>query len=158
MDDPLPELHAIELTFPSLISEFYEEYPNITQEFVTEFTLKSAEYSKQLNISLKIYAKIDYSTDPSEKITMNSYIKFAYDLLSLLSSIIRNLELEACPKDKIGSQIGILDDLIIRKQNLILTTYHQAASRELIAFHDKNLRSSLEDQLQKHLENRKSED
>ena len=158
MSDPLPDLQTIELSFPSLISEFYEEYPNITQEFVTKFTLKSAEYSKQLNISLKIYAKIDYSKDPSEKITMNSYIKFAYDLLSLLSSVIRNLELEACSKDKIGSQIGILDDLILRKQNLILTTYHQAARREFIAFHDKNLRSDLEDHLQKHLENRKSED
>jgi len=158
MSDPLPELHAIELTFPSLISEFYENDPNITQKFVTKFILKTAEYSKELNNSLKTYAKIDYSKNQSAKITMNSFIKFAYDLLSLLSSIIRNLELETYPKDRIESQIIILDDLILQKQKLISTTYYQAARRELIAFHDKNLRSDLEDYLQKHLENRKSQE
>jgi len=158
MDGPLPELHSIELDFPSLISEFYNDYPNILEEFVSKFILKTAEYSKELNISLKTYAKIEYSKDQSAKIAMKTCIKFAYDLLSLLSSIIRNLELETCPKEKIESQIMILDDLILRKQNLISTTYHQAASRELIAFHNKDLRSSLEDHLQKHLENRKSEE
>lgn len=158
MGDPLPELHAIELTFPSLISEFYEDHPNISKDFVSKFILKTAEYSKQLNISLKTYAKVEYSKNPSLKITINSFIKFAYDLLSLLSSIIRNFELETCPKDRIESQIIILDDLILQKQKLISTTYYQAARRELIAFHDKNLRSSLEDHLQKHLENGKSQE
>ena len=74
----------------------------------SKFILKTAEYSKELNSSLKTYAEIDYYKNQSAKIYMNSFIKFAYDLLSLLSSIIRNLELEECPKDRIESQIGIL--------------------------------------------------
>lgn len=158
MRDTLPELYAIELVFPSLISEFYEDYPNISEEFVSKFILKTAEYSKELNISLKTYANIEYSKNQSSKITMNSFIKFAFDLLSLLSSIIRNLELEIYPKDKIESQIRILDNIILQKKTLISTTYQQAARRELIAFHDKNLRSDLEVHLQKHLKNRKSEE
>ena len=158
MNDPLPDLHAIELVFPSLISEFYEDYPAIHEEFISKFILKTAEYSKELNISLKTYANIDYSKNQSAKIAMKTSIKFAYDFLSLLSSIIRNLDLESCPKDKIESQIMILDDLILRKQKLILTTYQQAARRELVAFHDKNLRSNLEVHLQKHLKNKESEE
>ncbi|MHA1560873.1 MAG: hypothetical protein ACTSPA_01990 [Promethearchaeota archaeon] len=158
MSDPLPELPAIELTFPSLISKFYGDHPNISKDFVSKFIQNTADYSKDLNCSLKAYAKIDYNKNKGLKIAMKSSIKFAYDLLSLLSSIIRNLELEKCPKDKIESQIRLLEDLIFRKQNLISTTYHQAARQELIAFHDKKLRSDLEVHLQKHLDNKKSEE
>lgn len=158
MGDPLPELHAIELAFHSLSIEFYEDYPQITEDYVSKFNHKTAEYSKELNLSLKTYANIDYLKNQNVKIAMKSSIKFAYDLLSLLTSIIRNFKLETCPKYDIESQIRILDDFIGRKHNLISTTYQQAASQELIAFHDKNLRLSLEDHLQKHLENKKSEE
>ena len=157
MGDQLPELHAIELVFHSLSNEFHEYYPQISDDFISKFNKKTAEYSKEINLSLKIYAKIDYFKNQNTKIAMKSSIKFAYDLLSLLTSIIRNFELETCPKYDIESQIRILDDFIERKQNLISTTYQQAARQELIAFHDKNLRLNLEDHLQKHLGNKKSE-
>ena len=158
LGDPFPELHAIELAFHSLTDEFYEDYPQISKDFVSKFIYKTAKYSKELNKSLKTYAKIDYFKNQSAKIAMKSSIKFAYDLLSLLSSIIRNLEMETCLKDEIESQIRILDDFIDRKQNLISTTYQQASHQELITFHDKNLRLNLEDHLKKHLENKKSEE
>ena len=157
MGDPLPELHAIELAFHSLSIEFYEDYPQISEDFVSKFNHKTAEYSKELNLSLKTYANIDYFKNQSAKIAMKSSIKFAYDLLSLLTSIIRNCELETCPIYDIESQIRILDDFIDRKQNLISTTYQQAARQELIAFHDKKLRLNLEAHLQKHIGNKKSE-
>ncbi len=158
MGDPLPELHAIELVFHSLSNEFHEYYPQISDDFISKFNHKTAEYSKELNLSLKTYAKVDYIKNQSIKIAMKSLIKFAYDLLSLLTSIIRNFELETCPKYDIESQIRILDDFIDRKQNLISTTYQQAARQELIAFHDKKLRSDLENHLQKHIVNKKSEE
>jgi len=156
MGDPLPKLHAIELAFHPMISKFYEEYPEFSKDFILEFIQRTGEYSKELNFSLKTYAKIDYFKNKSTKIAMKALIKFAYDLLSLLTSIIRNFESEFRPKDEIESQIRILDDFIDRKQNLISTSYQQTASQELIAFHDKNLRSNLESQLQKRLENKKS--
>ncbi len=158
MEDPLPELHAIELAFHSLIRKFYEEYPEISKDFILEFIQMTGEYSKELNISLKTYADIDYLKVQSAKIVMKALIKFAYDFLSLLTSIVKNIESDPSPKEEIESQIRILEDLIDRKQNLISTTYHQAASQELIAFHDKNLRSNLEAHMQKRLENKKSED
>lgn len=158
MGDPLPELHAIELAFHSLTIEFYEDYPQISKDFVSNFIHKTAEYSKELNLSLKFYAKIDYLKQKSAKIEMKALIKFAYDLLSLLTSIIKNFESDYSLKDEIESQIRILDDFIDRKRNLISTTYRQAARQELIAFHNKNLRSDLEAHLQKHLGNKKSED
>nr|QEE14389.1 hypothetical protein DSAG12_00202 [Candidatus Prometheoarchaeum syntrophicum] len=156
MRDPLPKLHAIELKFHSLTFEFYEEYPDFSKDFILEFIQKTGEYSKELNLSLKAYAKIDYFTNKNAKIAMKALIKFAYDLLSLLASIIRNFESDFQPKDEIDSQFRILDDFIDRKQNLISTSYRQAATQELIAFYDNNLRSSLESQLQKRLENKKS--
>ena len=158
MGDPLPELHAIELAFHSLTIEFYEEYPQISEDFVSKFIHQTANYSKELNLSLKTYAKIDYLKDVSAKIEMKALINFAYDLLSLLTSIIKIFESDHNPEDEIESLFRILDDFIDRKQNLISTTYQQVARQELIAFHDKNLRSNLEAHLQKHLENKKSED
>ena len=158
MGDPLPKLHAIELAFNFLAIEFYEDYPQISNDFISKFIQKTADYSKELNVSLKTYAKIDYLKLKSEKVKMKALLKFAYDFLSLLTSIIRNFESEYCPKDEIESQIRILDDFVDRKQNLISTTYQQAASQELIAFHDKTLRSNLESHLQKHLGNKKSEE
>ena len=158
MEDPLPELHAIELAFHPLISKFYEEYPEISEDLILEFIQITGEYSRELNLSLKIYAKIDYFKNKIAKIAMKALIKFGYDFLSLLTSIIKNIESDLSPKDKIESQIRILENLIDRKQNLISTTYHQAAYQELIAFHDKSLRSNLEAQLQKRLKNKKSEE
>jgi len=124
LGDPLPELHAIELTFLSMISELYEDYPDISDEFVFKFSLKTAEYSKELNNSLKIYAKIDYFKNQTAKVEMKTLIKFAYDLLSLLLSLIKNFESNSSSKEKIESQIEILYDFIDRKQKLISTTYH----------------------------------
>ena len=158
MGDPLPELHAIELAFHSLTIEFYEEYPQISEDFVSKFIHLTAIYSKELNFSLKTYAKIEYLNHISAKIEMKALINFTYDLLSLLTSIIKNFESDHNPKYEIESLFRILDDFIDRKQNLISTTYQQAARQELIAFHDKNLRSNLEAHLQKHLENKKSEE
>ena len=158
MGDPLPKLHSIELAFHSLISKFYEEYPGISNEFILNFIQITGEYSKELNLSLKTYAEIDYLKVPNAKIAMKALLKFAYDLLSLLTSIIKNIESDPISKEEIESQIRILEDLIDRKQNLISTTYHQAARQELIAFHDKNLRSNLEAHMQKRLENKKSEE
>jgi len=158
MGDPLPELHAIELAFHSLTIEFYEEYPQISEDFVSKFIHKTANYSKELNLSLKTYAKIEYLKHISAKIEMKALINFAYDLLSLLTSIIKIFESDYNPKDENESLFRILDDFIDRKQNLISTTYQQAARQELIAFHDKNLRSNLEGHLQKHLENKKFEE
>ena len=156
MGDPLPKLHAIELAFHSLIFEFYEDYPEFSKYFISGFIQRTGEYSKELNLSLKTYAKIEYFKNKNAKIAMKALIKYAYDFLSLLTSIIRNIESEFSPKDEIESQIRILDDFIDRKQNLISISYQQAASQELIAFHDQNLRSNLESQLQKRLENKKS--
>ncbi|MHA1765923.1 MAG: hypothetical protein ACTSVK_06630 [Promethearchaeota archaeon] len=155
MGDPLPELRAIELNFHAIITDFYEEYPVFSKKFILQFTKKIADYSKELNISLKTYSEIDYLEDPKTKIAMKALIKFAYDLLSLLISIIRNFESQPCSKEAIESQIRILDDLLDRKQNLISTSYKQAAHQELIAFHDKSLRSNLENHLQKHLGSKK---
>ena len=50
MGDPLPELRAIELNFHAIITDFYEEYPKISDDFRSRFTLKIAEYSKELNV------------------------------------------------------------------------------------------------------------
>ena len=127
MGDPLPNLRAIELAFHSLTFEFYEDYPQISNDFIIKFNHKTADYSKELNISLKSYAKIDYLKFQCVKIEMKALIKFAYDLLSLLTSIIRNFESKYSPIEDIESQIRILDDLIDGKQYLISTTYHQAA-------------------------------
>ncbi len=158
MEDPLPELHAIELAFHPLISKFYEEYPEISEDFISKFIQKTAEYSRELNISLKTYAKIDYFKNKSAKIAMKASIKFTYDVLSLLTSIIKYIESDPIPKDRIESQIRILENLIDQKKNLISTTFYQAASQELLIFYDKNLRSNLEAHMHKRLENKKSED
>jgi len=72
MGDPLPKLHAIELAFHSLIFEFYEDYPEFSKDFILEFIQRTGEYSKELNLSLKTYAKIEYFKNKNAKIAMKA--------------------------------------------------------------------------------------
>ncbi len=83
-----------------MIIELYEDYPDISDEFVSKFIQKTAEYSKELNISLKTYAKIDYFKNQTAKVEMKALIKFAYDFFSLLLSIIKNFKSDSKSKEK----------------------------------------------------------
>ncbi|MFX0102752.1 MAG: hypothetical protein ACFFCS_24505 [Candidatus Hodarchaeota archaeon] len=154
MVDHFPELNDIELSFSiytTLIEDTDEEIP---EGKIEEYALDLSTFNKALNDALKDYSKIDYINMPTTKIEASAHIKYAYDLFSLLTEILRIME-KSPRVSEIAKQLLVLEEFLLRKNELVQSTYLQAARKELESFHDPGVRATLDRFLQKKLQERK---
>ncbi|UYP46068.1 hypothetical protein NEF87_002353 [Candidatus Lokiarchaeum ossiferum] len=118
---------------------------------IIELSSLVASYSKQLNRSLKDYAIISYQNEPRRKIATKAKINFAYHILSLLTKIIRLFEQTQAISGEIEINFQTLIEIIDQKEALLISSYEEAALKELESFYNPEIRDKLQSELEKRI-------
>lgn len=121
---------------------------------IIELSSLVASYSKQLNRSLKDYALISYQEEPQRKIATKAKINFAYHILSLLTKIIRLFEHTQAISGEIEVNFQTLIEIIDQKEALLISSYEEAALKELESFYNPIIREKMQQDLEKRLSRR----
>lgn len=129
----------------------------VDESIVNEFAYYIGEYNKLVNAALKAYALIDYRQDPGVKIKAKARLKFSYDFMDLLVDLLKRFELEPPPRDAIIQRVDLLEELLLQRDGLLVTTYADAARVELRAFHDEGVRNALDRLLLRRIEDQEDE-
>ncbi|HME53917.1 MAG TPA: hypothetical protein VKM55_16955 [Candidatus Lokiarchaeia archaeon] len=149
------ELNDKELSFARFASVIGEnEQAAIDDEFMADFSKNTGEYNRKINDALGIYAEIDYDSDSAEKIRLKACIAYAYDFLALLMDIVRITEVNPSNQQELSPRFDLLEEFLLQKDQLVTTTYFDAARSELAAFHDPSIRDALEESLARFLDDR----
>ncbi len=147
----LPELEDLnkkELAFAMLSTRLHDrEEGTMDEAMAKEIAMKTSEYSHAINVGLKAYSAIEYTTDPNAKARAKARIGYAYDFLSLLIDIVKVMEVDHPAKEEAARRFDLLEDFLLQKENLVASTYLEAAKMELAAFHDPAVRDALEEKL-----------
>jgi len=121
---------------------------------ILELATMTADYSHQLNISLKEYALINFVDEKNKKIHVKANINFGYHILDLLAKIVRLFEGTNALPGEIEINFQTFYDMIDQKELLLQNIYIIDAKKELDMFHNPNIRKKLNDDLEKRLRKR----
>lgn len=147
------ELIKKELSFARFAATISDnEQAAIDDAFVNDFSKSTGEYNRKINDALEIYAEIDYSSDSAEKIRSKACIAYAYDFLALLTDIVRLTEVDPANRQEFSRRFDLLEDFLLQKDQLVITTYFEAARSELESFYDPSIRDALEESLARFLD------
>jgi len=153
----LKALHDHELSFAAFSTKIHDREVEVLDEsIVADFSKAAGEYSQKINDALKVYAGIDYNTDPDMKTSAKARINYAYDFLSLLIDIVKAMDASPVNMKEVSRRFDLLEDLLLQKEQLVQTTYLEAAKLELASFHDPSIRNDLEEKLARFI-NKRSE-
>ena len=106
-----------------------------------------SDFNKNINLILKQY--YPEIKDMDEKLNIKSTLKFYFDLIDYLVSLVRDIEnFQKIPDE----YYKILIDFVEKKETLISGKYRDICRLELTCFYDKKTRDNLENVLEEKLE------
>ena len=106
-----------------------------------------SDFNKNINLILKQY--YPEIKDMDEKLNIKSTLKFYFDLIDYLVTLVREIEnFQKIPDE----YYKILIDFVEKKETLISGKYRDICRLELTCFYDKKTRDNLENVLEEKLE------
>ena len=111
-----------------------------------------ADFNKSINLILKQY--YPEIKDMEEKLNIKSTLKFYFDLIDYLVTLVRDIEnFQKIPDE----YYKVLTDFVEKKETLISAKYRAICRLELTAFYDKKTRENLEKILEEKIALRSNE-
>ncbi len=140
----------IEKKYWQKINEVFAELPALEEDLVNLLNKKSiavvndiailcSQFNKNINLILKKY--YPEIKDMKYKLQIKSTLKYYYDLIYILTDLVRNIEnYQKIDQEYYNRLIKFISDKI----KLISGKYNDICAQELTAFYDKNTRNNLE--------------
>ena len=148
----------IEKKYLSKINEIFNERLPQWEEYLLELLNKKslkaiddiakvcADFNKNINLILKQY--YPEIKDMNEKLNIKSTLKFYFDLIDYLVTLVRDIEnFQKIPDE----YYKVLIDFVEKKEILISGKYRDICQLELTCFYDKETRDNLEKILEQKL-------
>ena len=140
----------IEKKYNNKIKGIFDNLSTLDKDLLSELNKKSvknvndiailcAQFNKNINLILKKY--YPEIKDMKYKLQIKSTLKFYYDLIYILTDLVRNVEnYQKIDQEYYNKLIQFINDKI----KLISGKYKDICAQELTAFYDQNTRDNLE--------------
>ena len=148
MEDSYSTLAVLEIQIFQIIEAINQMEIPFPDEILNEYASMVASYSKQINASLQSYQEL---TEREIRLLNKAQIKFAYEFLHIAMEMVESFE-KGHPLNP--NLFDYMQNLIIKKDDLLVSKYYPEAVREYEYFYNPQIREMLERDLERRISQR----